>query len=207
MWLLGILFGFGGRIGRGHFAIGLVVAAAVFALVLWGTQAAMPWLEEPLAQVGGSANLAISILWSAMTVLLAWVVLALCVKRLRDRGLSVWWAVVVVLPLAALELVNNTLVLAAMSEWVPRQVQWPLTIASCLFGLWVLTEGLLGPAQEAGAAAARPVAPERVARRNEDKASRFRLPSISRTPKPAAQRQPDARDAGGQKPERQPEKK
>ena len=152
MGLRWILFGLAGRIGRAQFAMGLVAAGAVFALVVWGAQAAMPWLEEPLAQFGVNAGLAINMLWSAMTVLLAWVLMALCVKRMRDRGLSVWWAVVVVLPLAALELVNNTLVLAAMSEWVPRQVQWPLTIASCLFGLWVLTEGLLGPPLEASAA-------------------------------------------------------
>lgn len=199
MRLRAILFGMDGRIGRGHFAIGVVVAAAVFVLVIWGAQAAMPWIEEPLAQAGVNPNLAMNMLWSATTVLSAWVLLALTVKRLRDRGLSVWWAVVVVLPLAALELINNTLVLAAMSEWVPRQVQWPLTIASCLFGLWVLTEGLLGPPLEASA---RPRSAEPMARRPEDGASRFRLPSISRNPKPAAQKPADGRDADGPKPEK-----
>ena len=200
MGLLWILFGLGGRIGRAQFAFGLVGAVAAFALVVWGAQAAMPWLEAPLAEQGVNANQAINMLWSAMTLLLAWVLLAMCVKRLRDRGLSVWWAVVVVLPLAALELANNTLVLAAMSEWLPRQVQWPLTIASCLFGLWVLTEGLLGPEREA--AVAKPVSPEPGARRRDEKASRFRLPRISRNPKPAGDKPADVRDAGGQKPEK-----
>lgn len=152
--LLWVLFGWSGRIGRAPFALGLVALAAMFWLGIRGSLAALPLMAELLAPHGINAGFALNAIWLALGALLVWGLLALGAKRMRDRGHSVWWIVVVVLPLAALALANDAIFLVSRSFEVPRLLQIALLVDSCVIGLWILIEGLLLPAHNVPSAPA-----------------------------------------------------
>jgi uncharacterized membrane protein YhaH (DUF805 family) len=101
-------------------------------------------MAEILAPQGINAGFALNAIWLALGLLLVWVLIALGAKRLRDRNRSPWWIVVVVVPLAALVLLNDAIFLVSRSFTLPKWVQWVVLVDSGLIGLWVLLEGLLG---------------------------------------------------------------
>ncbi len=142
---LWILFGLDGRIGRAAFGLGIVTAAALFVLLVRGSLSALPLMAEVLAPHGINAGFALNAIWSLAGFLLVWSLIAVTAKRLRDRGRSPWWGVVVVLPLAALVLINDAIFLVSRSFTLPPQIQWALFIDSAVIGLWVLAECLFGP--------------------------------------------------------------
>lgn len=142
-----VMLGLHGRIGRGAFAIGLVVAVALFVLGIQASLFALPTLASLLAPQGINAGLALNVIWSGLGILLVWCLIALGAKRLRDRGRSVWWVVVVVLPLAALALLNDAIFLVSRTLTLPKLVQLGIMGASGLIGLWLLAEGLVGPSE------------------------------------------------------------
>ncbi len=145
---LHLLFGFHGRIGQVPFAIGLAAVIAVFALGIQGSLAALPWLAEVLAPRGINAGFALNAIWSVLTILLVWSLLALGAKRLRDRGRSPWWAAAAVLPLATLALLNDAIFLASRTIALPRPVEWAVLLIAGGIGIWVLWEGLLRHARD-----------------------------------------------------------
>ena len=130
----------------------LLIALLVLAL---GTAPSMPHsLFEPLAAYGVAPALAHNTLWSALGVLLVWSMIALGVKRLRDRGRSPWWIVVVAVPPLLLALNVNNAFLASTGVVVGPLVRSALLIDSAAIGLWVLAECLVGPAHDAAASPA-----------------------------------------------------
>ncbi len=158
---LWILFGTGGRIGRATFAVGLVAAIALFWLGIHASLAALPWMAEILAPQGINAGFALNAIWLALGLLLVWSLIALGAKRLRDRNRSPWWIVVVVVPLAALALLNDAIFLVSRSFTLPKWVQWVVLIDSGLIGVWVLLEGLSGRSRRPIITLSPPTAPGR----------------------------------------------
>ena len=142
---LWILFGLGGRIARPEFAAGLAAAVLAFWVGITFSAAALPWMAELLAPHGINAGFALNAIWLTMGAVFVWSAIALGAKRLRDRSRSPWWIVVVVVPLAALALLNDAVFLLSKRLFVPPQVQVALLIDSCLIGLWVLFECLFLP--------------------------------------------------------------
>ena len=142
---LHVMLGFSGRIGRGAFAFGLIVAAALFVLGIRVSTLRCPSVAEVLAPHGINAGLALNAFWSVVGPMLVWSLIALGAKRLRDRGRSPWWVVVVVLPLAALTFANDAIFLVSRYFVVQREVQLAVLIELVLIGLWVLAECLVGP--------------------------------------------------------------
>ena len=143
---LHLFFGFHGRIGQLPFAVGLAAVVAMFALGIQGSLAALPWLAEVLAPRGINAGFALNAIWSLLTILLVWSLLALGAKRLRDRGHSPWWAAAAVLPLQALALLNDAIFLVSRAITLPRPVEWAVLLIAGGIGIWVLWECLLRPA-------------------------------------------------------------
>ncbi len=145
---LHLLFGFHGRIGPLPFAIGLVAVVVAFVLGIQGSLAALPWLAEVLAPRGINAGFALNAIWSVLTILFVWSLLALGAKRLRDRGRAPWWAAAAVLPLQALALLNDAIFLVSRAIALPRPVEWAVLLIAGGIGLWVLWEGLFRPAHD-----------------------------------------------------------
>lgn len=139
-----VLFGFGGRIGRIPFAIGIIGAAVAMYLGVQGSLAALPWLAAVLAPRGINAGFALNLIWSGLGILLVWCLIALGAKRLRDRGRSPWWAAAAVLPLAALALLNDAIFLVSRSLVLPLPLQWVVMAIAGGVGVWVLVEGFFG---------------------------------------------------------------
>ena len=137
---LQILFGFQGRIGRAPFAIGLAAIGAGFWLGIQGSLAALPWLAGMLAPRGINAGFALNAIWSVLTILLVWSLLALGAKRLRDRGHSPWWAAAAVLPLEALALLNDAIFLVSRVIALPRPLEWAILLVAGGIGALVLFE-------------------------------------------------------------------
>lgn len=142
---LRILFGLGGRIDREDFAGGLATVLFAFWLGVQGSSAALPLMAEWLAPLGINAGFALNAIWSVLGLLFMWCSIALGAKRLRDRGRSPWWIVVVVVPLAALAVLNDQIFLVSRHFTLAREVQIAGAIASALIGLWIIFEGLLLP--------------------------------------------------------------
>ena len=139
-----VMLGFSGRIGRVTFAIGLIAAILLFALGIQLSLMALPTMAEWLAPQGINAGLVLNFIWCVLGLLLMWSLIALGAKRLRDRGRPVWWIVVVVVPLAALAVINDAIFLVSRTFTLPRYVQLGALLASGLIGVWVLAECLIG---------------------------------------------------------------
>jgi uncharacterized membrane protein YhaH (DUF805 family) len=144
------MLGFGGTTGRLGFVIGLAVAVAVFLAGINGSLTALPWMGEVLGPRGINAGLVLNGIWLVLGVLLTWSVTALAAKRLRDRGRSPWWAVVAVLPLAALALASDTIFLVSRSFVVPELLRWAVLVICGAIGLWVLITGAILPGRARG---------------------------------------------------------
>ena len=135
-----VLLGFQGRISRAPFAIGLAATTAAFGIGIRGSEAALPWMAETLAPRGINAGFALNAIWSLLTILLVWSLLALGAKRLRDRGHSPWWAAAAVLPLEALALLNDSIFLVSRVIALPRPLEWAILLLAGGIGAWVLFE-------------------------------------------------------------------
>jgi uncharacterized membrane protein YhaH (DUF805 family) len=144
MSLWRLMLGFDGRIERKPFAIGLVVAVSLFVVAINVSLYLLPWMAGILAPYGINAGFALNAIWLASGGLVVWSLIALGVKRLRDRGRSVWWVVVTVAPLAALALANDAIFLVSRHFVLPRALQLGVLGASLLIGAWVLAECLIG---------------------------------------------------------------
>lgn len=143
---LHVVFGYGGRIGRLPFAIGLIGSALAFYAGVQGSDAALPWLAQVLAPRGINAGFALNLIWSLLGLLLVWSLSALGAKRLRDRRRSPWWAPAAVLPLAALALLNDAIFLVSRSMVLPVALQWLVLAIAGGIGVWVLFESARGTA-------------------------------------------------------------
>lgn len=131
-----------GRIGRGAFAMGLSLAAALFMLGIYGSEAALPWLAEMLAPRGINAGLILNAIWLALGAMLVSALIVLGANRLRQRNRSPWWAVAAVVPLAVLALVNDAIFLVSKSFVLPPALNLVLVVAAGVVALWVLAECL-----------------------------------------------------------------
>ena len=141
-------FSYRGVIGRAQFAVTAAVVALVFWLGIRGAEAALPWLAEVLAPRGINAGFALNLIWLALGLALAWSLIALSAKRLRDRGRSPWWAVAAVLPLGVLALVNDAIFLVSKSFVLPAVANRVLLIVCGAVALWVLAECLREPSRD-----------------------------------------------------------
>jgi uncharacterized membrane protein YhaH (DUF805 family) len=85
-----LLFSFRGRIRRTLFWIGIAIGAAVYMipLIILGMLPDSPSGADWLAAPAGIVML-----------IGVWILLAVTIKRLRDRGKSGWWVLAVLIPL------------------------------------------------------------------------------------------------------------
>lgn len=132
--------GTGGRLERGGFIFGLVLATALFWLGIRGSEAALPWLAEMLAPRGINAGFALNLIWLALGALLVGALIVLSALRLRQRSRSAWWAVAAVVPLAVLALINDAIFLVSRSFVLPSLLNWALLLAAGAVALWVLVQ-------------------------------------------------------------------
>ncbi|QGZ93912.1 DUF805 domain-containing protein [Terricaulis silvestris] len=115
MGLVSLLFGFNGRINRAQYwlgTIGVNVVNWVVMLAMAGTSA-VPAEKNPAAALAAASSQLAMIL--PLSVGVAWIAMALQVKRFHDRGQSGWWSLLPIAPV--LLMVGN--VFAAIAE------QWP----------------------------------------------------------------------------------
>lgn len=105
---MGLLFSFGGRIGRGKFwlgvliqvLIGIAAAVAIMFLVDWTKVVELGADGQPVLDAAGNVKVdflspALTpayIVYGIVTLLILWISLAIIVKRCHDRGKSGWWA-------------------------------------------------------------------------------------------------------------------
>lgn len=134
--------GTGGRLERGGFIFGLVLATALFWLGIRGSEAALPWLAEMLAPRGINAGFALNMIWLALGALFVGALIVLGALRLRHRNRSAWWAVAAVVPLAVLALINDAIFLVSRSFVLPSLLNWVLLLAASAMALLVLVECL-----------------------------------------------------------------
>ena len=137
-----------GHIGRGAFAIGIVLSTTLFWLGIRGSEAALPWMAEMLAPRGINAGLVLNVIWLALGALLVGALIALAASRLRQRNRSPWWAVAAVVPLAVLALLNDAIFLVSRSFVLPMLLSWTLLLAAGAVALWVLAECLRSTAND-----------------------------------------------------------
>lgn len=134
------LFGLGGRIGRGAFLLGVIVAAALFWAAIHYSLAALPQMAEVLAPKGINAAFALNTIWIVAGVLLLWSLIALTAKRLRHRGQWPWWGALGFPPLAAELLLNDWVFLASRYVKVPAPLQYAIVASAGIVALCVLVE-------------------------------------------------------------------
>lgn len=121
MGLLPLLFSFNGRINRSQYwlgTIGVNLVNWVVMLAMAGASAVPAEKNPATALAAASSQLAMIL---PLTIGVAWIAMALQVKRFHDRGQSGWWSLLPIAPV--LLMVGN--VFAAIAE------QWP---AERLFG-------------------------------------------------------------------------
>jgi uncharacterized membrane protein YhaH (DUF805 family) len=97
--LLSFLFGFNGRINRAQYwlgTIGVNVVNWVVMLVMAGASA-LPAGQNPAAALAAAGSQLAMML--PLSVGVAWIAMALQVKRFHDRGQSGWWSVLPIVPM------------------------------------------------------------------------------------------------------------
>lgn len=137
------LFGFGGRIGRTAFVLGLVVVAALFWAAVHYSLAALPQMSDVLAPRGINAAFALNAIWLGAGALALWALIALTAKRLRDREHWPWWGVLAFVPLAAELILNDWVFLASRYVKLPQAAQFAIVAAAGIAAICVLVECLL----------------------------------------------------------------
>lgn len=137
------LFGFGGRIGRTAFVLGLMVVAALFWGAVHYALAALPWMADVLAPKGINAAFALNAIWLTAGALALWALIALTAKRLRDRGHWPWWGILAFVPLAAELILNDWVFLASRYVKLPQPAQFAIVAAAGIAAVCVLVECLL----------------------------------------------------------------
>lgn len=142
MRLIRLLFSPHGVIGRVPFLLALLAIAALFALGIQTSLAALPWLAQVLSPRGINAGFALNTIWSILGLGLVWSSIALTAKRLRARGRWPWWGAAAIIPLAALALRNDAIFLVSRSVVVPVALQIAIAVIAGAIGLWVLIESL-----------------------------------------------------------------
>ena len=145
-WLR-LLFGFGGRIRRMPFLVGLIAVGLAFVAGIEASEAALPWMAQVLAPRGINAGLALNVIWSLVWLLAVWPALALTTKRLRACKLPVWWAAAAILPPVALAQINDAIFLVSRTLTLPTALQYTILAASGAVALWVLYQTVLRNAE------------------------------------------------------------
>lgn len=93
-----LLFSFQGRINRAKFwlvDLGMIVVATIISAILIGGAELMSADAERIVGAIGWANGAIG---AIVLVLVAWILLAIAVKRWHDRNKSGWWMLINLVP-------------------------------------------------------------------------------------------------------------
>jgi uncharacterized membrane protein YhaH (DUF805 family) len=116
----------------------------VFAAVIQGSLAALPWMAEVLAPRGINAGFALNAIWLSAGLLMAWSLTAVTARRLRAVGHTPWWAPAAVLPLSALALVNDAIFLVSRSLVLPVWLNGLLLVACAALTAAVLATCLRG---------------------------------------------------------------
>ena len=142
-----LLFSFRGRTGRAVFLTGVVVAI-VFAIAgLWATSSSvlLPRLVPLLAPLGINAAFVQTALWLLIGLVFLWMILALTVKRLHDRGHFGFWAFVAFVPMALMPLLESNLVTVNPLFSLPEPAHFAIWGVALLVAAWIVIECLLLP--------------------------------------------------------------
>ncbi len=119
MGLLPLLFSFNGRINRAQYwlgTIGVNVVNWAFMLMLAGSSAATAGKDPTAALAAASAQMAIVF---PVSMAVAWIAMALQVKRFHDRGQSGWWSL---LPVAPVVFIIANFFTAFAEHWPPERL-------------------------------------------------------------------------------------
>jgi uncharacterized membrane protein YhaH (DUF805 family) len=117
--LLPLLFGFNGRINRAQYwlgTIGVNVVNWVVMLTMAGASA-VPADKNPAAALAAASSQLAMVL--PISVAVAWMAMALQVKRFHDRGQSGWWSL---LPVAPILFLVADVFAAVANQWAPERL-------------------------------------------------------------------------------------
>jgi uncharacterized membrane protein YhaH (DUF805 family) len=135
--LLPLLFGFNGRINRAQYwlgTIGVNVVNWVVMLTMAGASA-VPADKNPAAALAAASSQLALIL--PISVAVAWMAMALQVKRFHDRGQSGWWSL---LPVAPILFLVADVFTAVANQWPPERLV--ASMGWSLLALLVISLGL-----------------------------------------------------------------
>ena len=142
-----LLFSFRGRIGRVAYVFALLLAVALLALIVWGSFEALAAGAQALRGTGLNAASLQTGIWTIAGLLTTWMLLAVTVKRLHDRGRSGIWAFVTIVPAAAVMMLSLPILTIQPLYPLPEAAHFAMGGVSALVGLWVLIECLMLPGQ------------------------------------------------------------
>ncbi len=142
-----LLFSFRGRTGRAVFLIGIVFAKLIAIAGLWGTSSdvLLPRIVPLLAPLGINAAFVQTALWLLIGLVFLWMVLALTVKRLHDRGHFGFWAFIAFVPMALMPLLESQILTIKPLITLPEPAHFLIWGISLLVAAWVVIECLLLP--------------------------------------------------------------
>jgi len=145
---LHLLFGFRGRLERTPFVIAFLSVVAGFWALRQLAMASLPWLGSIFGPRGINAGFILNGILAVLWVAGVWIVLALLSKRLHDRGHPGWWAALAVLPLVALVMLNDEIVLVSSRFVLPSMVQQGILVGAGIFAAWVVVQTLVLPGND-----------------------------------------------------------
>lgn len=147
---LRILFGFRGRLGRPPFVVALLAVLAGFVLLRQLVRATefLQILAEIFAPHGINGAFVQNGILALLWFIGVWMVLALTAKRLHDRGFSVAWAALALLPLVALVMLNDEIILVSSRFVLPSEARMGVLMLSTALGIWVLIQTLALPGED-----------------------------------------------------------
>lgn len=119
MGLLSLLFSFHGRINRAQYwlgTIGVNVVNWVVMLAMAGSSAVTAEKNPAAALAAASSQLAMVL---PISIGVAWIAMALQVKRFHDRGQSGWWSL---LPIAPMLFLVADVFTAVANQWPPERL-------------------------------------------------------------------------------------
>jgi uncharacterized membrane protein YhaH (DUF805 family) len=124
--LLSLLFSFNGRINRGQYWLGTIGVNLVNWVVMMALAgaAAVPAGSNPAAALAAASSQMAVVF--PLSIAVAWIAMALQVKRFHDRGQSGWWSL---LPMAPIVLMIGNVFAAVAEQWTADRLLgsmgWP----------------------------------------------------------------------------------
>ena len=104
--IIDLLFSFEGRIGRGKYWLGVLLAVLLLVIAMVPLIVIVPWDQVMVAGAEGqptldymhSAMLPFWIGYLFLMVIGYWMSIAISIKRFHDRGKSGWWYLILLIP-------------------------------------------------------------------------------------------------------------